>query len=54
MKDQSHQLNNALTKIKIIYDLMKDSPEESDEHLKSLEKELRKVKDIFYSLRCNS
>lgn len=52
--NNSHQLNNSLAKIKIIFELIKDSNEKKDEYLKSLEAELKKIKELGYSLRCNS
>lgn len=52
--DNTHQINNSLAKIKIIYELIKDSKEKNEEYLKSLEVELERVKKIIYSLRCSS
>lgn len=52
--DNTHQINNSLAKIKIIYELIRDSQEKNEEYLKSLEVELERVKKIIYSLRCNS
>jgi hypothetical protein len=53
--DKTHQINNSLTKIKVIYDLLRNSDEEDNEEcIKHLESELEKIKSIFHSLRCNS
>lgn len=53
MADQLHQLNNTFSKISILYEMVKEDPEQ-EEYIKSLKKELELIEELFQSLRCNS